>query len=120
MSVVFDAVQNVRKLQTNQYKNKSIQDKGERFPHCPCLESHIRREEVRTHAAEVETAGYDCEHTRSSNRIGTQISHIGREDAQSNLNRSILDVMLNPVDDDTDDQPNGDPANRQIGQAQEA
>src|SRR5271163_5171147 len=96
MTMSVNAVQHIWKLQTQEHKHKSVQQKLQRVPDSPRLQSHSGGKEGRAATADKQTAYHDGDHAGTLHCVAHEIRRVWHDQRQGNLHWSVVHPVLQP------------------------
>ena len=72
---------------------------------------------MRTSPPQIKSARHHCQDSGSVNEFRGKISGIRDHDADGDFNRTVVNMVLHPMNDHAEQQPHSKSGNRQVGQS---
>ena len=106
--------EDVGKLKTQQDKNKTVEDEGERVPDGGAFEAGAEGEIERTFVSEIETADDGGENAGSVGAFACEICEVRGDEADGDFDGRVVNFGFEVVDQLGDDETDHDAAGDQV------
>ena len=113
-SIFANAGEHEGKLQADQHKDQAVENEVERVPEAVGLQADRGGEEAGAAAAEIEAAGDHGEYAGGVDALGGQVGDVRDHDAEGDFDRAVVEVALDPFDDESDEEADGDANDDQV------